>query len=55
MYDLDPIKWAVQYNFLFFNYHGLAPGSVSAVHPILADKGIMLTSGKTKLHQWNFQ
>ncbi len=36
MYELHPMKQADQYNFLFLNYHSLAPAKVFTVHLILA-------------------
>jgi hypothetical protein len=39
MYELEPMKQADQYNFLFSKYHGRAQGNVSAVHLILVGEG----------------
>jgi hypothetical protein len=39
MYELDPMKQANKYNFLFSKYHGLTPDSVSTVRLILTGEG----------------
>jgi hypothetical protein len=39
MYELEPMKQADQYNFLFSKYRAMAQGSVSAVGLILGGEG----------------